>query len=671
MLQLINRSDAASRMHSLLVGGDYADTDVVCASDDNGVPLVLRAHRCILAAASDVWRAMLASAPANAAPTVPLADTPPAAARALLHYAYAGESDVAPRDVPAVVAAADRFGLPGLRMLAERCLPTAVRVDNVAAVLSSAAAVDCDTVKRFAIAFMLRHFDAVAETDAFGDISPALLEELISSDDLVTESEESVLKAVIRWGLLNMDSSRRSAAPATASRGLFASPSQSTGAAEPRALIHGFHAAPLSMSLYDGSAGHEAFAYSLTSTNATPATSYGLRSAAEAPPAGPPGEREVSLRVVLQRVSPHLRLAHLPSEALRSTVVGAVVPSAAIVAALFEKLSAAEARGRGGPGNEAVTRTPRRRYANASASLSFRVLAGSALVTECGRAINEVEDSLQVEGDAAAAPIVAVIERSSTAEADGGVASGPQTVFQFVLEDSVSLRSVDVRARIVEADDAEVPVSAVTALEAAEVIIALVPAAEVTPDAIPQRCAADAVLEWLVTNATWAVTSTGIVLARGGSSNDKGDGKVQGPLLPVENGLPFGLSAYFNVTVDGSGPTLVAAATISNARLNPSIEGPPAANARCELAAPHAPPNPLDVFDLESADMPNAQVAQLADPIGGPESATGACCCTGLAQPPAGCPLSLVVVAMKLAHFAAVIVPAAGTPPVVANDLTV
>ena len=69
----------------------------------------LRAHSCILSAASPVFKAMLASGMAEGLSSSALLDAEPAELMAMLRFIYTGELDATPHQLPGVLALAHRY----------------------------------------------------------------------------------------------------------------------------------------------------------------------------------------------------------------------------------------------------------------------------------------------------------------------------------------------------------------------------------------------------------------------------------------------------------------------------------------------------------------------------------------------------------------------------------
>merc|ERR1740133_404075 len=96
-----------------------------------------------------------------------------AAFLAMLEWLYTGHT---PRELSAahlteVLGLADHYTLDGLKHVCENVLVHSVEIDNACALLRHADQYMAHELKRYCLSFILKHFDQVAYTQSFADLS--------------------------------------------------------------------------------------------------------------------------------------------------------------------------------------------------------------------------------------------------------------------------------------------------------------------------------------------------------------------------------------------------------------------------------------------------------------------------------------------------------------------
>ncbi|GJM84871.1 hypothetical protein PR202_ga00583 [Eleusine coracana subsp. coracana] len=182
--------DLQRHLGDLLVAGEGADVTFLVAGE------TFRAHRCILAARSPVFKAelfeaMTQSNGAAAEVCVRVHDVEPRVFNALLHFVY---TDSLPSEImtePDVVIAqhrlleaADRYDMPRLRLICEEKLCGCLDTRTAATTLVLAHQHRCHRLKNACIEFLRcpKVLQAVMATDSFELITsdPTLLKQLLS-----------------------------------------------------------------------------------------------------------------------------------------------------------------------------------------------------------------------------------------------------------------------------------------------------------------------------------------------------------------------------------------------------------------------------------------------------------------------------------------------------------
>lgn len=168
--------------------------------DENGEWTRLRAHRIVLASASDQLRAMLAgSFREGREEEVTFEEVPAWAAKLLLDFVYTGRAFVHSERLLQMASVADFVGLLDLR---NTCVARAVqglRVENVCEFLAHAERQGLGDLKEKCMAMILFDYSKVVETPGFSLLSCSLLEEILRSDELRVRREEETFESLVRW----------------------------------------------------------------------------------------------------------------------------------------------------------------------------------------------------------------------------------------------------------------------------------------------------------------------------------------------------------------------------------------------------------------------------------------------------------------------------------------
>jgi hypothetical protein len=168
--------------------------------DDNGEWTRLRAHRLVLASASDQLRAMLLGAfREGREEEVTFEDVPAWAAKLLLEFVYTGRALVRSDRLLQMASVADFVGLLELRNTCVNRAVQGLRSDNAADMLAHADRQGLGDLKEKCMAMLLCDFTKVVQTPSFSALSCSLMEELLKSDDLRVRREEETFDCLVRW----------------------------------------------------------------------------------------------------------------------------------------------------------------------------------------------------------------------------------------------------------------------------------------------------------------------------------------------------------------------------------------------------------------------------------------------------------------------------------------
>lgn len=197
---------ALASMRSML--DDEATADVVLTVEGERI----YAHRCVLVARCDMFKTMLSSGLAEGRPAagaqcgegddaparperegvrpplwaVSVREAEPRIFRKMLEFLYAGAIHVPPELAPGLLALADQYMLPGLKLICGFALRKSICIETVCRIYQSADRFDCEgsELKAQCLDFILHHYDAIVKTDHW--------EELTSSPHLLVEVTRAV-----------------------------------------------------------------------------------------------------------------------------------------------------------------------------------------------------------------------------------------------------------------------------------------------------------------------------------------------------------------------------------------------------------------------------------------------------------------------------------------------
>ncbi|XP_078609231.1 kelch repeat and BTB domain-containing protein 2-like isoform X1 [Branchiostoma floridae x Branchiostoma japonicum] len=177
-------------------------TDVVLEVGGRSFPC----HRAVLASCSPYFRGMFTSDYAEAKQErVSIQDVSPVAMATILDYAYTGRLQTEPDQVQAVMSAAKLLQVDFVCKEAVEYMKNHLDVSNCADVLMYADMLgDLDLVE-YSGQYMASRFDQVALQPSFLQLPLALLQSLLTRDDLLTNSEDDVLQAALRWVEFDQD----------------------------------------------------------------------------------------------------------------------------------------------------------------------------------------------------------------------------------------------------------------------------------------------------------------------------------------------------------------------------------------------------------------------------------------------------------------------------------
>ncbi|XP_023329218.1 kelch-like protein 12 isoform X2 [Eurytemora carolleeae] len=171
-------------------------TDVRIKVEEQEFP----AHRCVLSSFSPYFRAMFTAGLAESdMEVVPLQGVEPDMIRNLLEFAYTGSISITKHNVQNLLSAANLLEVLEVRDACCQFLDRNMDETNCLGIHCFAEVHACTELMHRAKAFLLQHFQDIVDGDEFNTISESKLVEIISSDQLVVDKEETVFYACLSW----------------------------------------------------------------------------------------------------------------------------------------------------------------------------------------------------------------------------------------------------------------------------------------------------------------------------------------------------------------------------------------------------------------------------------------------------------------------------------------
>lgn len=158
------------------------------------------AHRCVLSAGSQYFRALFTTELSeNQSHVVELKMVKCAALAEVLEFLYTGEAKADNSNAQDLIVAADYLIIPTLKSKASEFLEGTVSASNCLALESFASQFHCESLKKAAVVFILKHFVAVVKSEDFKTLDFNMVKNLISQDEIIVTKEEDVYDAVVSW----------------------------------------------------------------------------------------------------------------------------------------------------------------------------------------------------------------------------------------------------------------------------------------------------------------------------------------------------------------------------------------------------------------------------------------------------------------------------------------
>uniref|UniRef100_A0A1I8M4A6 BTB/POZ domain-containing protein 9 n=1 Tax=Musca domestica TaxID=7370 RepID=A0A1I8M4A6_MUSDO len=185
----------SSQMSQLCLNEDYSD---VCFIVENQR---LPAHRVMLAARSEYFRALLYGGLSESTQTEIHLKVPVEAFKSLLRYIYSGHMSLAQMDEDNILdtlGLANQYGLSELELSISDYLRQYLALGNVCAILDAARLYNLEKLTKVCLTFMDRNAADILQHDSFKSLSKESLEEVLRRDSFFAP-EVQIFIAVWEW----------------------------------------------------------------------------------------------------------------------------------------------------------------------------------------------------------------------------------------------------------------------------------------------------------------------------------------------------------------------------------------------------------------------------------------------------------------------------------------
>jgi hypothetical protein len=161
----------------------------------------VRAHRCVLAARSNYFRASLTSnmkeCEADSIIVLPLALDE--CLQHVIDHIYGEDIDITEANVMVLLDSANQLSIQTLKDLCCDFLSSTICMDTCLQVHEAAELYSCFVLARISKEYICGNFEELIKTSSFSEVSEEILVEIISSDSLCVSKELSVFRAIEIW----------------------------------------------------------------------------------------------------------------------------------------------------------------------------------------------------------------------------------------------------------------------------------------------------------------------------------------------------------------------------------------------------------------------------------------------------------------------------------------
>jgi len=188
--QLLHKLDELRKANNLC--------DITLRAEGQDFP----AHRCVLSAASDYFRALFSSelqVKENQSNLVELNEVKCSVLAEVILFIYTGEMNIGAQNAQDLVMVGDYLIIPSLKTKASQFVEESINTSNCIALELFASQYNCESLRLTAIKHKQQHFIAFVKSKDFLSLGFEQVKDLMSQDELQISEEEEVYEAIITW----------------------------------------------------------------------------------------------------------------------------------------------------------------------------------------------------------------------------------------------------------------------------------------------------------------------------------------------------------------------------------------------------------------------------------------------------------------------------------------
>lgn len=189
----------ASEMIKMINDKEFSDIRFVVGEERQ----TIYAHKCLLAARCEVFRAMFAVQQGDDQPApLVLSDIKPTIFLAVLEFIYTNCCSLSTDMVIDVLAASIEYGLDGLTKLCVRFMRESITVDTVCEFIQAALTYQQRTLQEECLSFIEQNTEEVFKSRGFNEMSEEAVAFVLQSD-LLRMDEADILDKATEWATVN------------------------------------------------------------------------------------------------------------------------------------------------------------------------------------------------------------------------------------------------------------------------------------------------------------------------------------------------------------------------------------------------------------------------------------------------------------------------------------
>lgn len=183
----------ASRLNTIRRESQFCDVTLIVNGKEYS------AHRAILAASCNYFRALFTTAMVEKNSRIVKLEIPPSITEELLTFLYTGNTALCESNAKELLIAADYLMIDELKELCGEYFSQTLSSLNCLQIYLLGWKYNCNEMRKKAETFVLKQFPLLCKSDEFNALELHQLINIICHDDLVVDGEEQVYEAIVSW----------------------------------------------------------------------------------------------------------------------------------------------------------------------------------------------------------------------------------------------------------------------------------------------------------------------------------------------------------------------------------------------------------------------------------------------------------------------------------------